>query len=68
MENLTQAERNEIAYTILAGKPEGQRPLEKRIYTIMYDCYRVDIMLCSIGDSHQTTQSNIQQDSSCIVR
>jgi hypothetical protein len=30
--NVTQAERNVIAYTILAGKREGQRTLEKRIY------------------------------------
>jgi hypothetical protein len=30
--NVTQAERNEIAYTISSGNPEGLRPLEKRIY------------------------------------
>jgi len=42
--NVTQAERNEIAYIILAGKPEGRRPLEKRIYTtwlLSCRCYAV---------------------------
>jgi hypothetical protein len=32
--NVIKAERNGTAYTILAGKPDGQRTTEKRIYTI----------------------------------
>lgn len=35
MEHVTQAERIESAYTILAGKPEGPRAAEKRIYTVL---------------------------------